>query len=348
MTRRNAILIPLLCLTVAHPLSASTDFDTVIETASKRVVRLFGLKAGLSAGYGCGVLISDDGLVVTVASLLLDAENLRAIAADGTTYGADVIARDDDLQLALLKLKPWPQYDRRGRRLPGAPVGPGKFEYFTPGDSTTLTPGDWIIAAGNPFKVAQGKETISHSLGVFSVRTELDAHRKARPFPYRGDVLVVDAITSTPGSPGGALLNLDGEWVGLLGRIVIANRTHTNLNYALPVETVMGFVDDAMNPDSRDKSEDEQVATYHGIKLFELGYQKKMVYVDKVRRRSPARRGGVKKDDLIVSVNGHSVTDIESFNDEMGRFKPGDKIEFVVIRSEKIKMISFQLEQAKP
>ena len=159
----------LTCALWASPVDV--DFDRVIDRARECVVRLYGLGAGLSAGYGSGILVSDDGLVVTVMSLLLDSEQLRAVVPDGTPYRAEIIKTDERRHLALLKLVPMHGYDRRGRRVEGGPVGPGTFPYLAPADSTKLEPGDWIIAAGNPFKVAQGKEPVSISVGTFSTRT---------------------------------------------------------------------------------------------------------------------------------------------------------------------------------
>ncbi len=322
-----------------------SGFDRAIDRASPATVRLYGAKAGLSAGYGSGVLISGDGLVVTVYSLLLDAEHLRAVTFDGTTYGAELIGSDRELQLALLRLTPQSRYDRRGHLIPEERIQADTFDYLEPSDSTVLRPGDWVLAAGNPFKVAEGAERVSVTAGVFSTRTRLDAKRKVRDFPYRGEVLVIDTITSNPGAPGGPLVNLDGAWIGLVGRVVRSTRTHTNLNYALPVEVVTAFVESVLDPSTHALEEmQDRPEVYHGIDLFELGYQKKMVYVDRVKRGSPARVAGLRKDDLIVSIDGHSVTDIESFKEIMRTKAPGDRVKIVVIRDDDIKNLSLELE----
>jgi len=334
----------------AAPESVGGGFGRAVEQATPRVVRLYGLKAGLSAGYGSGTLIADDGLFVTVSSLLLDSEQLRATTWDGTVYGAEIVGADRDRQLALMRLQPLPSYDRRGNRIPGAPVEPGRFEFFKPGDSNKLHPGDWVIAAGNPFKVAEGAEPISVTVGVFSTRTQLDARRKTREFPYRGEVLVIDAITSTPGSPGGPLMDLDGNWVGMIGRMVISNRTHTNFNYAIPVEVVTDFVDSVLHPADDNKSDIASTAKgspYHGIKLFEHGYRKKLVYVDRVKRGSPAKAAGLRKDDLIVSVGGRKVTDIEAFERLIQTKSPGDTLELAVIRDEQLTNVTLVLGEAE-
>ncbi len=323
-------------------------FDDLMDRVSQRVVRLYGVKAGLSAGYSSGVLVSGDGLVVTVDSLLLDAQHLRVVTSGGTEFGADVIGRDNKLQLALLKLKPEPHYDHRGRRVTPDPITSESFAYFEPGDSHAVIPGDWVLAAGNPFKVAVGAEPVSVTIGVFSTRTNLDAKRKTRDFPYRGEVLVIDAITSNPGAPGGALVTLDGSWIGLIGRVVKSNLTHTNFNYAIPSEVVTQFVDEVLHPETaRSKTDRDAAEPYHGIKLFELGYRKKLVYVERTKRASPARLAGLKKDDLIVSVAGRSVTDIDAFNEIIKSKSPGDRIELVVIRNDKIKNLTLELGERK-
>jgi len=333
-------------VTLATSVAFGGAFDRAIDQVIPRTVRLYGAKAGLSAGYGSGVLISGDGLVVTVYSLLLEAEHLRVVADDGTTYGAEILGSDSDLQLVLLRLQSLPTYNRRGEHIAGPALDGSSLAYFVPGDSASLTAGDWVLAAGNPFKVAVGAEPVSVTVGVFSTRTQLDAKRKTRDFPYEGDVLVIDAITSNPGAPGGPLVDIKGDWVGLVGRVVTSNRTHTNFNYALPVEVVMDFVDSVLHPrPADDHAAAERPEPYHGIKLFELGYRKNMVYVDAVKRGSPAQSAGLRKDDLIVSVDGRSVEDIATFHDFLRTKSPGDTLNLVVIRDDAIKNFTLTLEE---
>jgi serine protease Do len=340
-------LVSAACLSL--PEARARGFDRAIEQLSTRTVRFYGLKAGLSAGYGSGTLISDDGLVVTVASLLLDSERLRAVTPDGVHYGAEVIGVDEGLQLALVKLSPMPHYDRRGRLTPESPSGAGTFDFFEPGDVHSLIPGDWVIAAGNPFKVAEGTEPISVTVGVFSTRTKLDARRKTRPFPYHGDVLVIDAITSNPGAPGGPLVDIDGQWIGVIGRIVTSNRTHTNLNFAMPVDVVSRFVEATLNPQAASEVDESatRVEPYHGIKLFDLGYQRNLVYVERVKRGSPAKKAGVRKDDLIVSIDGRKVGDTKTFREIMGEKSPGDQAELSLIRNNKLVIVTMTLGEPK-
>ena len=96
----------------------------------------------------------------------------------------------------------------------------GPLPFFDLAVETALNPGDWVVAAGNSFKVADGAEPVSLAHGVFSVRTPLDARRTVKEFSYHADVLVIDGITSTPGAPGSALVNIDGSCVRMIVRFV--------------------------------------------------------------------------------------------------------------------------------
>jgi len=327
-------------LLAAWPIAVARagGFDRAIESALPRVVKLYGLGAGQQAGYGSGVLVSSDGDVLTVFSLLIDARRIRAVTADGTPYQAEVVFRDAKRQLALLRLKA----DTDGG---AAAVAEGPFPYFETGQEASLTSGDWIVAAGNAFQVA---EQVSLAHGIFSTRTRLDARRRLKDFSYRDDVLVIDAITSNPGAPGSAVVNLAGEFVGMIGRVVTSNRTHTNLNYAIPRDVLDVFYREAKAPaavvaERGAASIDETIAKADDVKPFDpgiritrVGYQSVLPFVERVRFGSPAQRAGVRKDDLILSINGRAVPDARSYGERLELLAPDEPIELVIRRGERI------------
>ena len=331
-------------LMAALPLMTVSDtpraggYDRAIEALMPRVVKLYGLGAGLQAGYGTGILVSEDGLVLTVFSLLIDARHVRAVTADGTPYEAVVVRRDRDRQLALLKLKPITPEDE-----PATEKAVGAFPFFDLAVVAELHSGDWVVAAGNAFKVADGAEPVSLAHGVFSTRTRLDARRRLRDFPYRGDVLVTDAITSNPGAPGGAVVNLDGAFVGMVGRVVVSNMTHTHFNYAIPRDVLYDFFmeataidsdrDDLANLHARETSGDSTVMPLDlGIRLSRTGYLVVLPFVDRVRAGSIAKQVGIRPDDLILSVNGRSVPDVAAYDARMRALAVGEPIDFVIRR----------------
>ena len=132
--------------------------EAVVAQAVPRVVKIYGAGIGRTRDFGSGVLVSADGKVVTVLSLMLDATNLRVVTADGTRYRATVVRRDDARQLALLQL------DLKAVHGEAAPPLP----FFTASRSDRVEPGDWVAAVANPFKVATGDEPVSVQLGVLS------------------------------------------------------------------------------------------------------------------------------------------------------------------------------------
>jgi serine protease Do len=316
-------------------------FEQAIEMAQARTVKLSGLGAGMQKGYGSGIVVSPDGLVLTVLTLLVDASKISAVTADGTTYQAVVVARDPALQMALLQLE----------RLNEDQPPPSGLAAFSEGMSEHLRPGSWLVAAGNSFKVADGAEPVSVAIGVYSGRARLDAKRREQEYEFREEVLVYDAVTANPGKPGGPVVDLDGRWVGMVGRVVTSNVTHTQFNHAFPVETCLAFLAAANDP-----AEGAAVANVSpspeagpvdvGIKLFEMGYRKKLVYIEKVQPDSPAKRAGLRSDDLIVSAAGRSVPDLAAFQQILDGLQWGDSLELVVLRDDKAETVTLVLAEA--
>jgi len=333
--------------------SEGAGLGRAIAAVKPRVVKLYGLGAGSHAGYGSGVLVSRDGLVLTVYSLLLDARTVRAVTADGSRYEAEVLQRDLPRQLALLRL-------RRGNasgedpREAAAPAETGPFPFFelscdaaASDEPIAVRPGDWLIAAGNPFKVADGAEDVSITRGVFSTRTRLDARRGVRDFPYHGDVLVVDAITSNPGAPGSAVVDIEGCFLGMVGREVVSNLTHTHFNHAIPRDVLCEFLQEAASASSatvrggaptepKVHSASAAPVVDYGIRMSRAGYQKALPFVERVQRDSPASRAGLRKDDLILSVNGKNVADVDEFDLRMKDPSSFEAVELLVRRERTI------------
>jgi len=340
---RRASYIAVVLLATATP---SRAFDPAIEALLPRVVKLYGLKAGAQAGYGTGVLISPEGLILTVNSLLIDARRIRVITADGVTREAEIVRRDNRRQLALLKLV---SQDNDKTTAP-----PPCFDLACGGEAPpAIRPGDWVVVAGNPFKVAEGAESASLAHGVFSARTRLDARRAAKEFPYHGDVLILDAVTSNPGAPGSAVVDLDARFVGLIGREVTSNLTHTHLNYAVPRDVLCEFIGEALNPASRlrdgdlsDEEKQPQTVDW-GIRLTRKGYRELPAMVERVRKGSLAESAGVRQDDLILSVNGMNVSNPDDVDKRLSLLRPGEALDLVIRRGRAIQSIHIQPEKPK-
>lgn len=304
------------------------QFAEPIAIARRRVVKLYGATVGREKAYGSGVVISRDGRVVTVWSIMLEGRSLRVVLPDGRAFPARVLAHDEQRQLALLKIE--------ADDLP----------FFELTSSRELTVGDWVIAAANPFKVAEGPEPVSVCVGVLSARANLAARHHAQDFPYDGPVLLTDALIATPGSAGGALVDARGRLVGVIGTAVISRRTNTWVNYALPVEQVAAFVNgEALLPAAPARA---TRPTDLGIRLFDIGGRTRPAYVERVRPASPASAAGLRSDDLIVSLNGQAVATCRDFTRIMAGLRPGQRATLVVKRGDDLTIIELMLEPPAP
>ncbi len=308
--------------------ATDNPFAAAIDRAGQRVVKLHGAAFGREPGYGSGVLISADGRIVTTLSAMLAGRTLRAVLPDGRVLPAELLMEDEQRHLALLK------------------VAADGLPFFEFDSSAHLTPGDWVISAANPFKVADGPEPVSINVGTFSARAHLAAVHRAQDFPYDGPVLLVDMVVSTPGSAGGALVDADGRLVGLVGRAVTGRRTGTWINHALPVEQVAQFVHG--EPYRSAGGDEDATATNRltalGIRLLDLGGRLRPAYIERVRPASPADIAGLRANDLVVAMNGAAVSSCEDFRRTLRLAAEPDRVTLVIKRGDEMTVVNLPME----
>lgn len=287
-----------------------------IETACARTVKLYGGTIGRVEGYGSGVIVSPDGYVVTARTALLEARRVRVVLADGRRLTARVVREDPLGLLALLRV------DADG--LPAFPLS----------GSAHLRPGDALVAAANVFKVADGPEPVSVAAGVFSGRAELAGYSGKRPV-RAPEVLLTDMIVSAPGAAGGALVDAEGQLVGVIGPPVVSVLTGTWVNYAVPVEYVAALVGGTLpdEPEAPPAPRDAQpVLAALGLRLLDIGAQHPPAYVERVRYGSPAWQAGLRDGDLLVAVEGRRIADCAAAHAALAALRPGRPAELVIQR----------------
>ncbi|MBL8878748.1 MAG: trypsin-like peptidase domain-containing protein [Phycisphaerales bacterium] len=319
----------------AQAVSAGGPFGEAIRRGQERVVKIYGGGIGREHGYGSGTIISSHGEIITALSVMLDAPGLRVVLADGRRLPASVTARDERRQLALLKVE--------ATDLP----------FFELGEPPGIEIGDWVVAAANPFKVAEGAEPVSVAVGIFAGRATIDARRRNQEFPYDGQILLTDVIVSSPGSAGGALLDAHGNLVGVIGKAAFSDLTSTWLNYAMPLDEIAAFVGAARGGTLNKPAADGHSQTTSapspqagdttwktagdlGIRLFTLGGRAKPAYVDSVRAGSAAKSSGLRANDLILSVSGRKTASCDEFDTVLRELVGAEKLELVVKRGEEI------------
>lgn len=309
----SLILFVIVCLQATA--SAESPFAAGSKYAQARTVKIYGAGIGNVIGYGSGILVSPEGQILTTQGVYLSGQRIRVVTADGTEHQAKVLRRNRELQLALLKIE---------AKTPA---------YFKLSDKPCGEVGDWALAVSNAFKVADGPEPLGVNLGVIGLRARIDANRGGSELTYDGELVLLDAITSNPGAPGGAVVLPSGELIGMIGKVMESKATGVRLNYAVPVDLLHQFVF-GKTTDLVDNG-DEKVGDI-GIRLFALTGRGGPAYIERCIPGGPAAKAGLRSDDLVVSLNGVTIRSVRDYDKVARELVAGKTVSVVVKRRKEI------------
>ena len=259
---------------------------------------------------GSGVIISDDGYIITNNHVVSGADEITVTLANKKTYKATVIGTDANTDLAVIKV------DATG--LP----------YLIYGNSDDAKLGQWVLAIGYPLNLdvtvtAGIVSAKARNIGIINSSNNADAKAPVESF------IQTDAAVN-PGNSGGALINLNGEVIGINSAIASQNGSYIGYSYAIPINIAKKVVNDiikfgtvqraylGISYPSDDLSEEQKKA--QGIKVGDG------VYVSAVTESGAAEVGGLKKGDFITKLNGASIQTGPELVEQIARYKPGDKI----------------------
>ncbi|TWT89969.1 Periplasmic serine endoprotease DegP precursor [Pseudobythopirellula maris] len=282
---------------------APNPYRAAIDHAQRRVVKLFG-SGGLRGmeAYQTGVVIGGEGLVLTVNSPVLESGGATAVDSFGRRFTCRVVATDPILEIALLEVDAF--------TAPAEPLANYKLDPSAP----LPEPGRRVLAVSNAFGIATGAEAASVQRGVAAAVARLNASRSSHLARHTGEVIVLDAVTSNPGAAGGAVVGLDGELLGLIGKEAQSNVTGAWFNYAIPTATLATATERLLQGASQ--ASDPQTAI--GPALPDLGLTlipeitpRAPAYVDHVEPDSAAHRSGLQADDLLLMVGDHTVATVD-------------------------------------
>jgi len=297
----------------------------IIAGAARKVVKLYGAGGvrGLES-YQTGILVSPSGHVVTVMSTVLDSDEIDCVLDDGRRYRAMLKGIDPRRELAVVTID--------AEDLPA----------FVLEESAPLPTGSRVFAISNLFGVAVGDERVSAQHGVIAGFVPLEARRGAYEAPYRGDVYILDCTTNNPGSAGGAVVDWRGRLLGMLGKELRATTSGIWLNYALPVDEVeQGYrsvlAGQGASPTPTGEAALDSVAMRFDPQLLGVVFvpdllNKTPPFVESVRSGSAAAAAGLRTDDLVVAVNGRSVSSRIGVQHILAELATGDQVQFTVVR----------------
>lgn len=332
-------------LTVASPNYAKNvslgaeniDFTTAAESTvhsvvhvknmtSQRVYRdpfefFFGNGRGGSqeqyqVGTGSGVIISEDGFIVTNNHVIQNASELEVTLNDNKSYKARLVGTDSKMDIALLKID-------ADEKLP--------FAVF--GDSDEIKVGEWVLAVGNPYNL-----TSTVTAGIVSA--------KARDLTNNGiqSFIQTDAAVN-PGNSGGALVNTRGELIGINTMISSQTGSYVGYSFAVPSNITRKIVEDLMQFGNVQRG----VLGIEGSELNsnvakEFGTnQSQGFYINGVTPKSGAEKAGLKKGDVIVKLDQKTITGFKDLTNYINTKRPNDIVNVTVIRNENEKVIPVKL-----
>ncbi|TWU10316.1 putative serine protease HtrA [Novipirellula galeiformis] len=306
---------------------AEPSLDQAASHAQKRVVKIYGAGglAGLEA-YQSGFLVSPVGHIATAWSYVLDVSP-TVILDDGRRFDAEIVGFEPSLELAVLK------------------IDASELPYFEVGQDSVAQWGDPVIAVSNLFGIATGREPASVMQGSVAAETTLDARRGTFKTPYRGKVLILDLVANNPGAAGGALVNVDGALVGMLGKELRDASTGVWLNYALPASAFRKTIGDIIAGRLVQRADDSEpmlprdqshtLATL-GLVMVPDVLELTPAFVDDVVVGSWASRAEVRVDDLILLLNGRRVESQRSLRTLLRSIDRRDPVELTIQRGSQI------------
>jgi len=259
-------------------------------------------------GQGSGFIVDAEGYVLTNNHVVDGATKLRVELGDGRSFEAKLIGTDKATDLAVIKIKD------KVADLPVASLG----------DSDSLKTGQWVLALGNPYGLAQ-----SVSAGIISAQG-----RSIGMADYE-NWIQTDAPTN-PGNSGGPLVNLRGEVIGINTAIYSRNGGGSvGIGFAIPINVAKGAFDDL-------KRGRKVTRGYLGVSIAELTPARSKMFkyegtdgvlVRDVTPGGPAHRGGLKSQDIIISIDGHTLKNITDLRSRVAGGKPGVEVTVVVWRA---------------
>jgi serine protease Do len=329
------LLFVIACASLAlpRPAVAGPSLARVIAQVQPKIVKIFGA-GGLHglAIYQSGFLISADGYVLTVWSHVLDVDDVTVILDDGRKFQSKLVGADPRLELALLKID--------AQDLP----------HFDLAQSPPAAEGTRVIALSNLFGVATGEEPVSVQHGTISAVTTLDARRGAYETPYQGPIYVLDAMTNNPGASGGALTDLEGHLLGVLGKELRNSKNNIWLNFAIPTNEFVTSIDairtgkPPVDPErSKPKKPDNPLTLDRlGLVLIPDVLERTPPFIDEVRPESAAAKAGVKPDDLVLLVDNQVIQSCSGLVKELAMRESDSDVHLTLMRGNELIEVQFK------
>ncbi|HLP51806.1 MAG TPA: Do family serine endopeptidase [Chitinophagales bacterium] len=275
-------------------------------------------KAQPQVATGSGVIVSGDGYIVTNNHVVENADEVEVVMNNNKSYKAKVIGKDADTDLALVKVE--------GTNLPAI--------NFANSDSVLI--GEWVMAVGNPFNL---ESTVT--AGIVSAKGRniniLGSNSGQRTSNTSIESFIQTDAAVNPGNSGGALVNVNGELIGINTAIASPTGSYAGYSFAVPANIVKKVIFDLKKFGISQRGFlGVTIRTMDDKTAQEIGFDKPHgVYVDGVNKGSAADDAGLRNKDVITKINGISVNSSPELQEQVAKYSPGDKLDVEVIRDGK-------------
>jgi len=274
---------------------------------------------------GSGVIISEDGYIATNNHVVNNADKIEVILNNNKSYAAEVIGKDPTTDLALLKIS------EKG------------LAYINYGNSDDVKIGEWVLAVGNPFNL-----TSTVTAGIVSAKgrniNAIDGDPNKGQYSIESFIQTDAAVN--PGNSGGALVNTDGQLIGINTAIASNTGSYTGYSFAIPVNIVRKVMNDIhdfgnvqrafLGVSIRDidaKLQDEK-----GLKVSQG------VYVAGLTDGGAAETAGLREGDIISKINDAHIKSTPELQEQISRYRPGEEVKVTVNRDGDMKELAMVLK----
>lgn len=263
-------------------------------------------------GTGSGVIISEDGYIVTNNHVIKDASELEITLNNKKSYPAKLIGTDSKMDIALLKID-------AGEKLP--------YTAFANSDSVKI--GEWVLAVGNPYNL-----TSTVTAGIISA--------KARNLDTSGiqSFIQTDAAVN-PGNSGGALVNTRGELIGINTMISSPTGSYAGYSFAIPSNIARKIIEDLMEFGNVQRGIlGVEGGELNSLASKELGISETQgFYINKVSKNSGAEKSGLRKGDIIIKLDDQNIATFADLSGYINTKSPNDKVNVTFIRDGKTSIL---------
>lgn len=307
--------------------AAEKSVDAVVHvknmTVSKSPVSLQDLLFGggverAQIGTGSGVIVSPDGYIITNNHVIASAQELTVTTNENKTFTAELIGTDPQTDIALLKIN-----------------SDNELPYITFADSDQAKIGDWVLAVGNPFNL-----TSTVTAGIISAKSRDLSGQNLQSF------IQTDAAVN-PGNSGGALVNTNGELIGINTAITSQTGSYIGYSFAVPSNIAKKIVYDIMEYGSVQTG--MLGITPRPLNSFtaeKLGVSEtEGIYIEEVVENSGAQKAGLKSGDIIIRLDNVNISKFTDLSGFLKAKRPDDVVDVTVLRHGKSKIIPVKLSK---